>query len=158
MGWTQEAIHEIVIEQNRYFRTGETLDIHWRIAQLKALKNAVLSNCTLLQEALAQDLGRSEVEAYLCDVGPVIVEINEILRGLKRWARPEHHFSGLMCFPSTRTTVYKMPYGVSLIISPFNFPVLLTLGVLAASICEAFAVLSFHCYKCNDDRAAKDAV
>ena len=39
-----------------------------------------------------------------------------------------------MCFPSTRTTVYKMPYGVSLIISPFNFPMLLTLGVLAASI------------------------
>ena len=41
-----------------------------------------------------------------------------------------------MCFPSILTTVYKMPYGVSLIISPFNFPVLLTLGVLAASISE----------------------
>ena len=40
-----------------------------------------------------------------------------------------------MCFPSTRTTVYPMPYGVSLIVSPFNFPVLLTLGVLAAALC-----------------------
>ena len=48
-----------------------------------------------------------------------------------RWARPERHFSGLMCFPSLTTKVYKMPYGVTLVISPFNFPVLLTLGVVA---------------------------
>jgi aldehyde dehydrogenase (NAD+) len=88
----------------------------------------------MLQKALFEDLEKSPLEAYLCDIGPVIVEINEILKGLRRWAKPERHFSGLMCFPSSRTTVYKMPYGVSLIISPFNFPVLLTLGVLAASL------------------------
>ena len=135
MSYTQEMIHDIVLEQRRYFRTGETLDVRWRIEQLKKLKSAVIANQSILQEALAEDLGRSPVEAYLCDIGPVIVEVNEILKGLRKWARPEHHFSGLMCFPSTRTTVYKMPYGVSLIISPFNFPVLLTLGVLAASLC-----------------------
>ena len=134
MSYTQEKIHEIVLEQRKYFRSGETLDIGWRIEQLKKLKSAVIANQTMLQEALAEDLGRSPVEAFLCDVGPVIVEVNEILKGLRKWARPEHHFSGLMCFPSTRTTVYKMPYGVSLIISPFNFPVLLTLGVLVASL------------------------
>ena len=127
-------IHDIVLEQRKYFRTGETLDVSWRIEQLKSLKAAVIANQTMLQDALAEDLGRSPVEAYLCDVGPVIVEVNEILRGLRKWSRPERHFSGLMCFPSTSTKVYKMPYGVSLIISPFNFPVLLTLGVLAASI------------------------
>ncbi len=135
MSYTQDMIHDIVLEQRRYFRTGETLDVRWRIEQLKKLKSAVIANQSILQEALAEDLGRSPVEAYLCDIGPVIVEVNEILKGLRKWARPEHHFSGLMCFPSTRTTVYKMPYGVSLIISPFNFPVLLTLGVLAASLC-----------------------
>ena len=134
MSYTQEKIHEIVLEQRKYFRSGETLDIGWRIEQLKKLKSAVIANQIMLQEALAEDLGRSPVEAFLCDVGPVIVEVNEILKGLRKWARPEHHFSGLMCFPSTRTTVYKMPYGVSLIISPFNVPVLLTLGVLAASL------------------------
>lgn len=84
--------------------------------------------------ALQQDLGRSRVEAFLCDVGPVITEINETIRGLRRWARPECHYSGLMCFPSLITRVYKMPYGVTLLISPFNFPILLTLGVLIASI------------------------
>ena len=135
MPLTQQAVHEIVLEQKKYFRSGETLDVDWRIRQLKALKEAVIANQQALQKALAEDLGRSDVEAYLCDVGPVIVEINEILKGLKKWARPERHFSGLMCFPSTRTDVYKMPYGVTLIISPFNFPVLLTLGVLAASLC-----------------------
>ena len=134
MEYTNETIHEIVASQQDFFRTGQTLDISWRKEQLKKLKHAVIDNETLLQRALYEDLGKSRLEAYLCDIGPVIVEINEILRGLRHWARPEHHFSGLMCFPSTFTTVYKMPYGVSLIISPFNFPILLTLGVLAASI------------------------
>ena len=134
MSYTKEQIHDIVLEQRKYFRTGETLDINWRKQQLIKLRSAVFSNQTLLQEALFEDLGKSPVEAYLCDVGPVIVEINEILKGLRKWARPERHFSGMMCFPSSRTTVYKMPYGVSLVISPFNFPILLTLGVLAASL------------------------
>lgn len=134
MSYTQETIHEIVEAQRAYFRSGETLDTAWRTAQLKKLRQAVLDREDLLCDALHEDLGRSRTEAFLCDIGPVIAETNEIIRGLKKWARPERHFSGLMCFPSTKTTVYKLPYGVSLIISPFNFPILLTLGVLAASI------------------------
>lgn len=134
MDYTAEKIENIVKVQRSYFRTGETLDIKFRINQLKKLKNAVLAHETDFVQALNTDLGRSYVEAYLCDVGPIITEINETIRGLRKWARPETHFSGLMCFPSTKTKVYKMPYGVSLIISPFNFPFLLTLGVLVASI------------------------
>ena len=134
MAYTQETVHVIVEKQRAFFRTGATLDVNWRIEQLKKLRQAVLDHRDMLEKALYDDLRKSPVEAYLCDLGPVIVEVNEILHGLRRWARPERHFSGLMCFPSTRTTVYKMPYGVSLIISPFNFPILLTLGVLAASI------------------------
>ena len=134
MAYTQETVHALVEKQRAFFRTGTTLDVGFRIEQLKKLKQAVLDHRELLEQALYQDLRKSPVEAYLVDIGPVIVEVNEMLHGLRRWARPEHHFSGLMCFPSTCTTVYKMPYGVSLIISPFNFPILLTLGVLAASI------------------------
>ncbi|MBR2644094.1 MAG: aldehyde dehydrogenase family protein [Clostridia bacterium] len=134
MAYTQETVHAIVEKQRAFFRIGATLDVNWRIEQLKKLRQAVLDHRDMLEKALYDDLRKSPVEAYLCDLGPVIVEVNEILHGLRRWARPERHFSGLMCFPSTRTTVYKMPYGVSLIISPFNFPILLTLGVLAASI------------------------
>ena len=133
-GYTEGRIREIVAAQRRYFRTGATLPIGWRIKQLKWLKAAVIAHHKDFEEALAEDLGRSEVEAYLCDVGPIIVEINEMLCGLRRWARPECHFSGLMCFPSMVTKVYKMPYGVSLVISPFNFPILLTIGVVAAAM------------------------
>ena len=134
MSYTQQTIHEIVEKQRAFFRTNATLDVGWRKEQLKKLKQAVIDYQAELEAALYEDLNKSPTEAYLCDLGPVIVEINEILHGLSRWARPERHFSGLMCFPSLSTRVYKMPYGVSLIISPFNFPILLTLGVLAASI------------------------
>lgn len=132
--WTEENIHELVNRQRRFFRTGATLDVDWRLAQLKKLKQAVRRYERPIQKALAEDLGRSAAEAYFCDVGSVILEINETLRGLRRWARPETHLSGLVCFPSVLSKVYKLPYGVTLIISPFNFPFLLSLGVLTAAI------------------------
>ncbi|MBO4379077.1 MAG: aldehyde dehydrogenase family protein [Clostridia bacterium] len=134
MSYTQESIHDIVEKQRAYFRSGATLDVDFRIEQLKKLRQAILEHQEMLETALYEDLGKSRTEAFLCETGPMIVEINEILHGLKKWAHPERHFSGFMCFPSMSTRVYKMPYGVSLIISPFNFPILLTLGVLAASI------------------------
>ena len=84
MAFTQERIHEIVQKQRAFFRTGKTLDVKWRKEQLKKLKQAVMDHKDLLQDALYEDLGKSPVEAYLCDLGPVIVEVNEILRGLNR--------------------------------------------------------------------------
>ena len=138
---SEDEIREIVAAQRRFFRTGETLPVKWRIQQLKRLKAAVIAHADEFTAALAEDLGRSEVEAYLCDVGPIIVEINEMISGLRRWSRPEWHFSGLMCFPSIVTKVYKMPYGVSLVISPFNFPILLTIGVVAAAMCGGNTVV-----------------
>lgn len=139
--FTEEAIREIVEAQRKFFRTGKTLPVKWRIQQLKKLKAAVMAHEAEFEAALAADLGRSRVEAYLCDIGPIITEVNEMIHGLRRWARPERHFSGLMCFPSTETRVYKMPYGVSLVISPFNFPILLTLGVVAAAMCGGNTVV-----------------
>lgn len=132
--WTQETIHSVVEYQREFFKSGKTLDIEWRIRQLQKLKKAVKDHEWEIKYALAEDLGRSEAEAYFCDIGTVILEINEAIRGVRKWAKPETHYSGLVCFPSTITKVYKMPYGVSLIISPFNFPILLSLGVLAAAI------------------------
>lgn len=141
MNYTQSDISNIVLSQRNFFRTGVTLPVEWRIEQLKKLKKEVIAHQQEFIDALAADLGRSELEAYLCDVGPIIVEINEMLAGLKRWSRPERHFSGLMCFPSLITKVYKMPYGVSLVISPFNFPILLTIGVVAAAMCGGNTVV-----------------
>ena len=138
---SEAHIQDIVASQRRFFRSGDTLPVAWRIKQLKRLKKAVIARQQEFMDALAADLGRSELEAYLCDVGPIIVEINEMIDGLRRWARPEWHFSGLMCFPSIITKVYKMPYGVTLVISPFNFPILLTIGVVAAAMCGGNTVV-----------------
>ncbi|MCQ2155546.1 MAG: aldehyde dehydrogenase family protein, partial [Bacteroidales bacterium] len=151
MPYTFSEIQGIVEKQRTFFRTGTTLDVNWRLRQLRKLRDEVIAHEKDFEEALQKDLGRSATEAYLCDIGPIVVEINEMLRGLRRWTRPEKHFSGLMCFPSLVTKVYKMPYGVTLVISPFNFPILLTLGVVAASICGGNTVVikasakSSHC-------------
>ena len=129
-----KEIHRIVEIQRNYFLQGNTLDLSWRLQQLRKLKKAVIDHQEEIEIALEKDLGRAAFEAYFCDIGSLILEINEAIHGLKRWAKPETHFSGIHCFPSLITKVYKVPYGVSLIISPFNFPVLLSLGVLVASI------------------------
>ncbi|SDB55519.1 aldehyde dehydrogenase (NAD+) [Pseudobutyrivibrio sp. YE44] len=131
---TQEKIKSIVEEQRNFFKTNKTLDMSFRIEALKKLKSMVINNEKEMEEALAQDLGRHFVEAYFCDIGSIILEINETISGLKKWGRPETHFSGLACFPSLITKVYKMPYGTTLIISPFNFPFLLSIGVLIPAI------------------------
>lgn len=152
--YTEGEIREIVAAQRRFFRTGETLPVKWRIKQLKRLKAAVIEHSDEFVDALTKDLGRSPAEAYLCDVGPIITEVNEMISGLRSWARPEWHFSGLMCFPSLITKVYKMPYGVSLVISPFNFPILLTIGVVAAAMCGGNTVV----IKSSSKSAASTAV
>lgn len=139
--YTEKDIEAIVAAQRQFFRTGVTLPVKWRKEQLRKLKAAVIAHADELVQALCEDLGRSYVEAYLCDIGPIITEINEMLAGLRRWSRPERHFSGLMCWPSIITKVYKMPYGVSLVISPFNFPILLTIGVVAAAMCGGNTVV-----------------
>ena len=130
----EKEIHELVEAQRRFFNTGKTLDVSFRIKQLKALKAALISHEEAICKALNKDLGRHKVEAYICDVGSVILETNEAIRHVRKWARTETHFSGIVCFPSVFTKVYKIPYGVSLIMSPYNFPFILSLGVLVAAI------------------------
>ena len=120
--WTADQIQSLLERQKAFFRSNVTLDVNWRLTQLKNLKKAVTQFQPKIEAALAADLGRSPTEAYFSDIGATIVEINEAIRHLKRWAKPETHFSGIMCFPSIITKVYKMPFGNTLIISPYNYP------------------------------------
>ncbi len=129
-----DDIHDLVTKQREFFKTKVTLDINYRLRALKTLKRMLLDNEEIIEQALVKDLNKTPFEGYLTDIGPCIVEINETIKGLRKWAREETHYSGLMCFPSIKTKVYKIPYGVTLIISPFNFPILLSIGVLSASI------------------------
>lgn len=127
-------VSALVESQREFFRTGQTLDVKWRLRQLRKLRKAVFANVREIENALAEDLGRSAGETLICEVLTVLSEINDALRGLRRWARPETRYSGLLNFPSIFTKVYKMPYGVTLLISPFNYPFILTMDVLVASI------------------------
>ena len=159
MAYSKEDIHRIVEAQREFFLSNQTLSLKFRKEQLKKLKQAIIDNQQQIIDALHKDLGRCPVESYFCDIGDVIMEINEYLKGMKKWSRPERHFSGLACFPSMTTKVYKMPYGVSLIISPFNFPVLLSLGVLAAAICAGnTAVIKASSKSAYTTEAIKDII
>lgn len=159
MSYTQEDIQRIVDKQKSFFKTGKTLDVNWRIEQLKKLRSAIIAHEKDMADAMAKDLGRTKSESFLFDIGSTIYELNETLHGLKRWAKPETHFSGLMCFPSIFTKVYKMPYGVTLIIAPFNFPFLLSLGVLVASISAGnTAVLKLSSKSENSTAVAKKMI
>jgi len=134
MTFTQQDIQALVQSQRDFFKQGHTLELKWRKEQLKKLREAIKDNEDKICDALEKELGKSKLESYLCEIGPSIAEINEMISGLSGWARSEIHFSGILCFPSIITRVHKMPYGTTLLISPFNFPILLSIGVLAASI------------------------
>ena len=77
MVWTEETVHEAVENQRAYFRTNATLEVSWRIEQLKKLKAAMIKWTPEIEKALNLDLGRSEAEGYFCDIGDVIMEIND---------------------------------------------------------------------------------
>ena len=70
-------IHQCVENQRAFFRTGTTLDLSWRLRQLKTLRSCILANQEKIEKALAADLGRHPLEAYFCDTGTLLLEINE---------------------------------------------------------------------------------
>lgn len=126
-------MNKIVAKQRDFFKTGQTLNIKFRIEKLKALKNALKKYDSKLIEALYTDLNKSSFESILTETGFVYEEINLFLKNIKKWSKPERISVPITLFPGS-SRLYKEPYGVSLIISPWNYPVQLTLSPLIASI------------------------
>ena len=122
----------------RYFSSGTTLTYDFRIEQLKKLKAAIIEHEQELFEALHTDLKKSPEESWVTEVGMVLAELNVKLRNLKKWMRPERVRTNLLNMPST-SYVYKDPWGVVLIIGPWNYPFQLLinplLGAIAAGNC-----------------------
>lgn len=133
-----QNIEEIVARQRAHYQTGATLPVSQRLRALKQLKEAIRRYEPQLLEAMKTDLGKSPTEGYMCEVGLTLAEIGHVCSHLKRWARPDWHFTPLANFPA-HSQVLHDPYGVVLIMSPWNYPVLLTLeplvGALAAGNC-----------------------
>ena len=129
----QSDISGITARQRQFFASGVTLDVRWRAAALKRLRKAVIDHEPELLAALRQDLGKSPTEAYFCELGMVRSELGWLLKNLKRLTRDQRVRTPLHQFPA-RSFRRPGPYGVTLIMSPWNYPVLLTLGPLADAL------------------------
>lgn len=124
---------EIIMKQRSYFNTGATLPISFRAGQLRQLKKALKEFEPQLLAALHTDLGKPEFEGYESELGILYEEINYTLRHLNSWAKPKGVPTPLMHFPS-KSKIYVEPLGVVLIMSPWNYPLQLTIAPLIAAI------------------------
>lgn len=119
--------------QRDYFSTGATLPVEKRRKALRALKNAIDLYAQPLYNALKEDLGKSPSESYMCELGLVKSEITFLLRHVGRYARERRVRTPLAQYVS-RSFVKPSPKGTVLIMSPWNYPVLLTLDPLADAL------------------------
>ena len=132
------SIESIVSAQRAYFAKSETLDIAFRKAALKKLRSTLLARENEINAALYNDLNKSPSESYMCELGMTLAELNYVLAHLDRWARRHPVLTPLAQFHARSFTVHN-PYGVVLIMSPWNYPFMLTMepliGALAAGNC-----------------------
>lgn len=130
---TREEIQNIVKVQRQYFQTGETLDLQFRINALKKLKKAIEDNEDRINSAIKKDLGKSAFESYMCETGLVLSEISFMISHVKKFAKDKAKLTPLAQFASG-SYVKKSPYGVCLIMSPWNYPFLLTIDPLVDAL------------------------
>ena len=118
--------------------SGRTRPLAWRREQLQGLRRMLVERESELLAALATDLGKPPAEAWATDVGFVISEIDHVLRHLRSWARPERVWAPLVTRPA-KARIVREPFGVVLVIAPWNYPVQLLVspmvGALAAGNC-----------------------
>lgn len=131
-------IEELVKRQRAYFATGKTKRVGFRVAALQRLQEAIRKNEEAIEKALKEDLNKSSFESYMTEVGMTLEEISYFLKNTARLARTERVRTPLSQFPA-RSYVKKEPLGVTLILSPWNYPFMLSLipvvGAIAAGNC-----------------------
>lgn len=129
---------ELVKKQRTFFASGKTLSLSFRIKALDRLEQTIIRYEQELYKALRKDLGKSKTESYMCEVGLTLSELRFIRRHIRAWSRDRLVRTPLAQFHAKSFTVQE-PYGVVLVMSPWNYPILLTLepliGALAAGNC-----------------------
>lgn len=126
--------------QRAYFGKGECKDVNFRIVQLKKLYRWICGHEQEIMEALHQDLNKSPFEAYATEIGIVKEEIKYTLKHLRKWASPKPVRTPITQFPS-KSFIYPEPYGVVLIMSPWNYPFQLTIAPLVGAVCAGNCVV-----------------
>ena len=130
---TEQEINSLVNRQRKYFQTGATLPVSTRISALRRLYDAISKHEKEINEALRKDLGKSGFESYMCETGMVLEELSYMLKHTPRFARKKRVRTPLAQFHS-RSCQKPSPYGVTLIMSPWNYPFMLTLSPLADAL------------------------
>lgn len=128
-----ETLKEKINKQREYFNTGKTKDINFRIEKLKKLRDVLKSEEEKVFEALKKDLMKSSFESYVTEVAMVYDEINIHIKNIKKWSKKRRVKTPLVQFPA-KSFIQLEPYGVVLIIGPFNYPFMLTMDPLIGAI------------------------
>lgn len=130
---TETEIKHLLEQQQTYFKSGSTIPVKFRIQQLKKLYATVKKYETEINDALTSDLGKSHYEGFMCESGLVLSEISYMIRHTKRFAKRKTVHTPLAQF-SSHSFKQPVPYGNTLIMSPWNYPFLLTMDPLADAI------------------------
>jgi aldehyde dehydrogenase (NAD+) len=125
---------KLVIDKQRdFFDSNSTRDIDFRIEQLKKFKKAIQDNEENIYAALNADFKKSKFESFATEIGVLYEEISCMLKNVKKWATPELVKDTIANFPS-KNYIYHDPYGVTLIIGAWNYPLQLTLAPVIGAI------------------------
>lgn len=130
---TEQEIATILAKQHAFFASGRTIPVSFRQEQLRKLKRSMLAHEKDLNEALQKDLGKSRMESYMCEVGLTLSELTWMQRHLGSLSTEKRVPTPLAQF-AARSFRSPSPYGTVLIMSPWNYPVLLTLEPLIDAI------------------------
>ena len=129
--------------QVAYYKSGATRSLGFRKEQLKKLESLIRNNEQLIEEALYKDLRKHKQEVYMTELGPVYEEIKTQLRGVRQWMQPQTVETPLYLLPSV-TKLYPEPVGNVIVISPWNYPVLLTYRAVAGAMAAGNTVIIKH--------------
>ena len=130
---TSQEIQALLEKQRAYYRSGATIPVKFRVDQLKKLYETVKKYQNEINDALKSDLGKSHYEGFMCESGLVLTEISYMIKHTKKFAKRKTVATPLAQFHS-HSYKQPVPYGNTLIMSPWNYPFLLTLDPLADAL------------------------
>lgn len=136
----ENDIKTLIEKQKKFYTSGRTLDIKYRLDALKRLKDKINANLDEIHGAIRKDLGKSAFESYMCETGLALSEISYMLKHTRRFSRERRVLTPLAQFAS-RSFVKPSPYGTVLIMSPWNYPFLLTVDPLADALAAGNTVI-----------------
>ena len=129
----EQEIKDILQQQNHFFSSGKTIPAEFRLKQLESLKEAMIRHEADLAAALKEDLGKSRMESYMCEIGLTLSELTWMQKHLRSLMRSKRVSTPAAQF-AAKSFRSPSPYGTVLIMSPWNYPVLLTLDPLIDAI------------------------